>query len=91
MTRLGFKTYLERADLGYIITSFHYLDDSQFNYQEFYQRMHLRGCVIYSGKISQAKCFRIGNIGRIFKSDILNMLAAVRDTLNEMGIKDVSL
>jgi len=86
MSQLGFKTYLPSNDLGYIITSFHYLKHPRFNYKEFYEKMQVRGYVIYSGKVSNADCFRIGNIGRIFKSDILNMLSAVRETLLDMQV-----
>jgi 2-aminoethylphosphonate-pyruvate transaminase len=87
MESLGFKPYLKHSELGYIITSFHYLEHSGFSYQTFYERLQKRGYVIYSGKVSNAQCFRVGNIGRIFRSDILNLISAMRDVLNEMGIK----
>jgi 2-aminoethylphosphonate-pyruvate transaminase len=86
MTKMGFKTFLRPEDLGYIITSFRYLESSLFNYETFYQNLQAKGYVIYSGKVSQTPCFRIGNIGRIFGSDIKNLLAAIRETLEEMKI-----
>jgi 2-aminoethylphosphonate-pyruvate transaminase len=86
MVALGFKPYLSSENQGPIITSFHYLDQSNFSYKTFYEKLQLRGCVIYSGKVSNAACFRIGNIGRLFKSDILNLVSAVRETLVEMQI-----
>ncbi len=45
-----------------------------------------KGYVIYPGKVSDADCFRIGNIGRIFSADARALLAGVDSTLDEMGI-----
>ncbi len=86
MRRLGFREYL-RPDLqGYIITSFLCPDDPRFDFQEFYNRLHDKGYIIYSGKVSDANCFRIGSIGRIFESDVEALLAAIAGTLAEMQV-----
>jgi 2-aminoethylphosphonate-pyruvate transaminase len=42
--------------------------------------------VIYPGKVSNADCFRIGNIGRIFPSDVRALLAAIREVLAAMNV-----
>ena len=39
------------------------------------------------GKVSDADCFRIGNIGRIFEPDVRDLLRAIAETLGEMGLK----
>jgi len=31
--------------------------------------------------------FRIGTIGRLFESDIRGLLAVIKETLDEMGVK----
>ncbi len=86
MRALGFREYLAPELQGYIITSFLYPDDSGFRFAEFYARLSQKGFVIYPGKISQGNCFRIGHIGRIFASDIEDLLAAIRSTLAAMGV-----
>jgi 2-aminoethylphosphonate-pyruvate transaminase len=86
MRALGFGEYLHPGHQSYIITSFRYPDDPNFRFEEFYRRLNVKGCVIYPGKVSEGNCFRIGHIGQIFPSDVANLLAAVRTTLNEMGI-----
>jgi 2-aminoethylphosphonate-pyruvate transaminase len=43
--------------------------------------------VIYPGKLSNADCFRIGNIGHLFKSDMRALLTAISETLIEMGVE----
>ena len=42
--------------------------------------------MIYFGKVTSADCFRIGNIGRIFVSDIDDLLGAIGRTLLEMHV-----
>ena len=87
MRALGFQEYLEPEDRGYIITSFRYPTHPNFDFDEFYKRLNDRGYVIYPGKVSQADCFRIGTIGRIFESDMNDLLAALREVVAEMGIE----
>lgn len=87
MRTMGFKEYLRSEDQGHIITSFLYPEDSNFDFTEFYERLNDKNCVIYPGKVSDADCFRIGNIGRIFEADVQNLLRAIRQTIDEMGMK----
>ena len=86
MHALGFKPFLEPKHRGYIITSFHYLDHPNFDYKVFYEKIRELDCIIYSGKITNTACFRVGNIGRIFESDIRILLNAVYETLINMDI-----
>ncbi len=87
MRKLGFQEYLATEDQGYIITSFRYPQDPRFDFGDFYDRLNARGYVIYPGKVSDADCFRIGNIGRIFGSDVEDLLAAIDETLETMGVE----
>ncbi len=86
MRALGFEEYLDRKNQGYIITSIRYPDHANFHFDEFYRRLNEKGYVIYPGKVSEGNCFRIGHIGRIFPSDMCDLLAAIRTTLDGMGI-----
>jgi 2-aminoethylphosphonate-pyruvate transaminase len=83
---LGFEEYLQPDLQGYIITSFRYPADLHFNFKEFYERLSVKGFVIYPGKLSSADCFRIGTVGRINESDVRDLLAAIRATLDEMDV-----
>jgi 2-aminoethylphosphonate-pyruvate transaminase len=87
MRQMGFKEYLRPEDQGYIITSFLYPQDDNFRFEAFYELLNEKGYVIYPGKVSDANCFRIGNIGRVFEPDIRDLLAAIWQTITEMGIK----
>ena len=85
MARLGFDTYLPPDDLSCIITTYRYLDDPDFRFEEFYRRLAWRGFVIYPGKLTRDPCFRIGTIGRLNPGDIVALLEAIREVLGELG------
>jgi 2-aminoethylphosphonate-pyruvate transaminase len=86
MRAIGFQEYLPPELQGYIITSFLFPSDPAWDFEEFYRRLNERGYTIYPGKVSNADCFRIGNIGRIFENDVRDLLAAIRDTVAGMGL-----
>lgn len=83
---LGLKTYLDKNDQGYIITSFLFPDHPNFDFTRFYESLHQRGQVIYQGKLSDTNCFRIGNIGQLYLSDIEKLLEEIGKVLEEMRI-----
>jgi 2-aminoethylphosphonate-pyruvate transaminase len=86
MRKMGFQEYLHPEDQGYIITSFLYPKHPNFNFEQFYERLNKKNVVIYPGKVSDADCFRIGTIGRIFESDVKALLEAIGKTLIEMKV-----
>jgi 2-aminoethylphosphonate-pyruvate transaminase len=86
MREMGFEEYLAPERQGYIITSFRYPGDPRFAFDDFYRRLADRGMIIYPGKVSDAACFRIGTIGRLFAADSEALLSAIREVLGEMGI-----
>lgn len=45
---------------------------------EFYNYLAERGLVIYPGKLTQGKSFRIGSIGEIYEKDIRKLLEAIK-------------
>lgn len=83
---LGLSEYLPADRQGHIIVSFLYPRDTGFDFPTFYARLNDKGYVIYPGKVGNANCFRIGCIGRLFPSDMQNLIQAMRATLNEMGV-----
>lgn len=86
MKRLGFRELLKEEDAGYIITSFHFLQHERFDFPKLYSRLSDKGQVIYPGKVTNADCFRIGNIGHLFPDDVRTFLGHLEDVLKEMGL-----
>lgn len=84
MKELGFDEYLEN-NAGYIITSYLYPKSQNFDFNRFYAKLNERGMVIYPGKLSQADCFRIGNIGDLHAGDIESLLKHIKEVKDEMS------
>ena len=39
------------------------------------------------GKLTQADCFRVGSIGRMFEKDMLHLVSSVKTALMEQGVR----
>ncbi len=87
MRALGFETLLPDELQAPIIVTFHTPEDPKFDFEGFYDRLCRRGYVLYPGKLTIADSFRVGCIGRLGTAEIEGALAAVRETLNEMGVE----
>jgi len=85
MSELGFRALLPPAVQSYIITAFLTPADPKFSFASFYRQLSDRGFIIYPGKLTQVDTFRIGNIGRLFPTDMDQLTHAVRGTLDAMG------
>ena len=86
MEALGFRSYVPAEHASPIISTFHHPRDPRFDFRDFYRRLSTRGFLVYPGKVTQADCFRVGNIGRLFRADVDALLAAVPVVLREMGV-----
>lgn len=80
MRSLGFKTLLADAQMSTIITSFYNPEDPEYRFDRFYNLLKQRGFVIYPGKVSDAECFRIGNIGDVWPADIERLIEAIGES-----------
>src|SRR5436190_11250235 len=89
MSALGFEPLLPKALQAPIIVTFRMPADQAFVFQTFYDKLKERGYVIYPGKLTVAESFRIGCIGRLNADHMRGALAAIRDILNEMGVRSL--
>ncbi|WP_447780174.1 2-aminoethylphosphonate--pyruvate transaminase [Aeromonas veronii] len=77
MAALGFAPLLPEQWQSPIITAFYSPAHPDYRFADFYQRLKAHGFVIYPGKVSQADCFRIGNIGDVTPERVRDLLAAM--------------
>ena len=77
MRSLGFETLLDDPVQSPFITTFFNPDHQAYNFRAFYDRLKAEGFVIYPGKVSDADCFRIGNIGHVFPEDMARLITAI--------------
>lgn len=87
MRALGFRTLLPDGLQAPIIVTFRMPADPAFVFETFYDRLRDKGFVIYPGKLTVADSFRIGCIGRLGAAEMEAALAAIRATLDEMGVR----
>lgn len=86
MIKRGFRPYLDVKHQSYIITTFFYPDHPNFDFDRFYQLLSEQGFIIYPGKLTEADCFRLGNIGRLTVQHMDALLTAIDMTLEGLGV-----
>jgi 2-aminoethylphosphonate-pyruvate transaminase len=90
MAELGFRPFLDPKIQAPIIVTFHAPADPKYAFKNFYERVRDKGFVLYPGKLTQVETFRVGCIGAIGPDEMRHAVNAVRDTLREMGIRQVA-
>lgn len=83
MGKMGIRPYISSEFQGPIITTFFYPDPCHFTFQQMYQYIKERGYAIYPGKVTEAETFRIGNIGEIYREDIVKLCEIMKAFLEE--------
>ncbi|XQW88816.1 2-aminoethylphosphonate--pyruvate transaminase [Aeromonas veronii] len=86
MAELGFAPLLPEQWQSPIITAFYSPAHPDYRFADFYQRLKAQGFVIYPGKVSQADCFRIGNIGDVTPERVRDLLAAMANACYWQGV-----
>ncbi len=90
MEELGFRVFLDAKIQAPIIVTFHAPADAKYTFKEFYERVRDKGFILYPGKLTQVETFRVGCIGAIGPQEMRLAVNAVRDTLREMGVRQVT-
>ena len=88
MRKLGFRTLLPDEWLSPIIVTFLCPHHEAFVFDRFYDCMKDKGFVLYPGKLTAADSFRMGCIGKLDDDVMRDAIAAVAETLSEMGVPD---
>ena len=90
MSELGFRPFLKPEIQAPIIVTFHAPADPRYTFKELYERVRDKGFILYPGKLTQVETFRVGCIGAIGPDEMRQAVHAVRDTLREMGVRQVT-
>jgi 2-aminoethylphosphonate-pyruvate transaminase len=86
MRALGFRPFLKPEMQAPIIVTFHAPAHAVYEFKRFYEAAKQRGFILYPGKLTQVETFRVGCIGAIGRNEMNQAVAAVADTLRQMGI-----
>jgi 2-aminoethylphosphonate-pyruvate transaminase len=90
MAELGFRPFLKKEIQAPVIVTFHAPADPRYVFKDFYERVRDKGYILYPGKLTQLETFRVGCIGAIGPEEMRQAVNAVRDTMREMGIRQVA-
>lgn len=85
MHSMGFTELLAPELQVHSVVSFRYPEHPNFNLDKFYKKMKNRGYAISQGTADKAHYFRLAFGGRIYESDVLELLKAIKETM-EMSI-----
>jgi 2-aminoethylphosphonate-pyruvate transaminase len=86
LKNMGIVTYIREEFQSPIITTFLF-PTTKFNFADFYQYVKVNGFVLYPGKLTELDTFRIGNIGEIYKQDIVQLCDIIEEYM-EMRINE---
>jgi 2-aminoethylphosphonate-pyruvate transaminase len=86
MAALGFQPFLKPEVQAPIIVTFHAPAHPAYDFKRFYEGAKSRGFILYPGKLTQVETFRVGCIGAIGRNEMMQAVAAVAGTLQELGI-----
>ena len=90
MGALGFRVFLPPEIQAPIIVTFHAPADPKYAFKPFYDSVRDKGFILYPGKLTQVETFRVGCIGAIGAEEMRQAVNAIRDALNELGIRQIA-
>jgi aspartate aminotransferase-like enzyme len=86
MRALGFRRLLPEAILSRILTCYLEPDHPRYTFGEMHDRLYGKGFTIYPGKGARQATFRLANMGNVCTDDMHAFLAAMTETIEEMGM-----
>jgi len=87
MKEIGFKQLLPNDLQAPIIITFKQPENSNFDFQKFYNALSEKNFLIYPGKLTVADTFRVGCIGNLNEKDMRDTINAVKEVVHELEIK----
>ena len=87
---LGLRPFLPRAIQGPIIMNVHAPAHPDWDLRRFIEALKRRGVLISNFRNTEEPSMRIGAIGAIGRPDILRAVAAMGETLDELGLRPMT-
>ncbi len=87
---LGLRPFLPRSVQGPIIMNVHAPAHPDWDLRRFVEALKRRGVLISNFRNTEEPSMRIGAIGAIARPDILRAVAAIGETLDELGLRPMT-
>lgn len=86
MRALGFRSLLPEAWHSGLLTAYHEPDHPAWRFDAMHDDLYARGVTVYPGKLSDARTFRLANIGDLYPDDMRVALCHLDRHLADRGI-----
>ena len=87
MREIGFEQLLPNELQAPIIITFKQPQNSNFDFQTFYEALSDKNFLIYPGKLTVADTVRIGCIGNLDAKDMQDTITSVKEVVQDLNIK----
>ncbi len=88
MRAIGFETLLSDDDSAPIVATFRNPADPAFDFKTLYGALAKRGLIAFPGRLAVQNTFRIGCMGAVSESDLVQVADAIHDILLEEGVRE---
>ena len=76
LSELGIHAIVDPDYQSYVITTFAL---GNLDFPELYKTLKSKGFIIYPGKLTSIPTFRLGNIGDVYPSDMLELVNTIKN------------
>jgi 2-aminoethylphosphonate-pyruvate transaminase len=88
MRQRGFETLIGDDHASPIVTTFLEPADPHYSFAKFSAEMKSRGFIVFPGRLTASRTFRIGCMGRITDADVDRLVEAIEGAMQSLGVED---
>jgi len=88
MRQRGFETLISDDHASPIVTTFLEPADPHYTFPSFSTEMRKRGFIVFPGRLTASRTFRIGCMGRITDADVDRLVEAIDGAMQSLGVQD---
>jgi 2-aminoethylphosphonate-pyruvate transaminase len=88
MRQRRFETLIPDDYASPIVTTFLEPADTRYSFSRFSAEMRKRGFIVFPGRLTASRTFRIGCMGRITDADVDGLVDAIEGAMQSLGVQD---
>jgi 2-aminoethylphosphonate-pyruvate transaminase len=90
MRQRGFETLIADDHASPIVTTFLEPKDPHYSFAKFSAEIRKRGFIVFPGRLTASRTFRIGCMGRITDADVDRLVEAIEGAMRSLGVEDLT-
>ncbi len=88
MRQRGFETLIPDDHASPIVTTFLEPADPRYSFPKFSAEVKKRGFIVFPGRLTASRTFRIGCMGRITDADVDRLVDAIEGAMQSLGVQN---